>query len=1266
MAAVEPPESAKRQDSCPDEVESVDMSGPLSSEDILKPKGETTHSKTAEKPEHAQRGTAPTDGAAFTSHSEVGVESRAASTTCKSPDNHDAEADKNACHNTACGKELRCLDWSETDDNSEDIPTHLKHKRDLSAVTGRVEAGQWDMPTKTATEANETEINEQEKSIIEEKSTEKEMAVEQKREADEIEDEDEDVEPSTKQKKGGMVCKECGKSFNRRETFNLHRHFHLHEDELKPLTCKECGLTFQQRSSFIKHRNEHKEKDEQLLVLKRGIRKKEGGTFECAECAVVFITVDKLRDHKCSNTDEKPFHCPLCRQEFKYRASITRHMVTHSQERFQCPECNQTFLDYMSLRLHQRSHGALKPYECPECGMVFKHYSVMADHRRKHTDRSRLHVCNICGKSFKYSSLLHQHKYLHTGQKPFHCSECGKKFAFAQNLKAHCRQHSLKKASLLSTTEKLKNPVSVSAQAPVKGPEKENAHQRTDAMRTFKCPLCPQTYTTPANLRTHMLTHEAEYDMLERTSRSPKEPTKWDKGHNCPHCPSVYRDEVSLNMHLSSVHKSLASNTDNMAAVPNKPILPLSSDNIQGKVKIDGVKSYKCPECGKPFRHRSVLELHMRIHSKDKPYQCKICGKGFRFSSYLQQHLIIHTGKKPYKCPDCGKDFAFLQNMRSHQKLHQEKPFRCTSCRKGYSDEAQLQHHLLSHNGDKPHKCHICGKSFGLSYLLRDHMNTHTGERPHRCDECNKTFSWFSSLLVHQKIHSRKNSFQMGANMRGRGSRGPRGGRLIWGLTQSFAGSGTVASQSSLPFDTPLRDAELHINAGQPPPMLAVGIDLQGRQQREPSLSEMQSPVQWKVDGGEVMPVPSIQQPHVASQPMSFDNSIGSGPTSAHTVVTSHMMQNSPSMVGPGPAVPNKSSPAVTEFEQIRQLKAVSWSNHPTSVVASTSSLQNEFIPPGTYIDGGALWSVRPAATTTSLQSSPKKFSQELQLATWQGTTIHTPKKMPTPPKKDEGRTWDMGNPQVPTASQLEKPWASGLPSVSMAPSAQIDQSRSSMGLTATHGIGTTIWDIQAPSGIQKTLNSSDKLLSNSDFKLQQKQVSPSWAGVQGQTSTQKVPISIQYEPHRFGHGIGTPVWGFQSNPVGPQVMLTGQLKSGNGQELQQSMVSGTKLIINQPSHFFSPALALPPIAMPGSHPLHSVAVGALPRPPHPNIFFTPQAVTQTMHLPQLTPQTEPHKLGPRLTFPPDRLHQCMICGRSLAREVDLQMHYLQHAQGEI
>uniref|UniRef100_A0A3B5AP01 C2H2-type domain-containing protein n=1 Tax=Stegastes partitus TaxID=144197 RepID=A0A3B5AP01_9TELE len=332
-----------------------------------------------------------------------------------------------------------------------------------------------------------------------------------------------------------------------RRTFNLHRHFHAHEDELMPLTCKECGLTFQHRSSLIKHRNEHKEKEEH---------------FECAECQKIFATADKLRDHSCSNTVEKPYHCPLCRQEFQFKVSVTKHMMMHSLEsHYTCQECNQTVPNAVALRIHQRCHNALKPYECPECGMVFKHYSVMEDHRRRHTDNSRSHLCNICGKTFKYSSLLHQHQYLHTGQKPFRCPECGKQFAFAQNMKAHCRQHRLRET--------------ISEQP-------KNTNQSEEPKRTFNCPLCPQTYCVPANLRAHMLIHEAEYEKLERTPRPPKEINKyWEKGHTCPHCPSVYRDESSLNVHLLSVHKSVAQYLEKMAAAPpKKQLAPLSSENI--------------------------------------------------------------------------------------------------------------------------------------------------------------------------------------------------------------------------------------------------------------------------------------------------------------------------------------------------------------------------------------------------------------------------------------------------------------------------------------------------------------------------------------------------------------------------------------------------------------------------------------------------------------------------------------------------------------
>ncbi|XP_054478236.1 uncharacterized protein zgc:66448 [Anoplopoma fimbria] len=1294
MAAVDPSEPSKRQKSPPEEVHT-----------------------SGEKTDAVESGCSfnPTDdeqreGCCVSRHSGV----RAENTTCNKLEDLKA-AGKMA---EARSSDRRGYEWSEAEDDDQE-KTHKggDEEPDISNATESAGGMQKDTRVDDEMTVDAEEIDEKETSHPEEKIAEKGPAEEPVGEVDGVREAIEDVEEAdrgedagstVKPKKCRLVCKECGKRFTRRETFNLHRHFHAHEDELTPLTCKECGLTFQHRSSLIKHRNEHKEKEELLVSPKKETQTKAEGRFKCAECERVFSTVDKLRDHSCCNIVEKPYHCPLCRQEFQFKVSVTKHMMLHSQESiFTCQECSQTFPNSMALRYHQRCHSALKPYECPECGLVFKHYSVMEDHRRKHTDNMRSHLCNICGKTFKYSSLLHQHQYLHTGQKPFRCPECGKKFAFAQNMKAHCRQHRLRKNN--PTAEQPSKPAPASAQETVRGPGKENTHQSDEPKQTFNCPLCPQTYLVPANLRAHMLIHEAEYETLERTPRHPKENNKhWEKGHTCPNCPSVYRDESSLNMHLLSVHKSVAQHLEKAATPPKNQFTPLSSDNVQGKWKSDGIsiKSYKCSECGKTFRHRSVLELHMRIHSKDKPYQCKVCGKGFRFGSYLQQHLIIHTGKKPYKCPDCGKDFAFLQNMKTHQKLHQEKPFRCTSCRKGYSDETQLQHHMLSHNGDKPHKCDLCDKSFGLAYLLRDHMNTHTGDRPHRCDECHKSFSWFSSLLVHQKIHARKrqgfsqyNSFPLGARMRGRGGRGRRGGRLMWGWSRQLGSSGMVSSQQSPYPVSALRDAELHRRAAQQQsPMLAPRMDVQGRQQKDPWLPELHpQPVQWKVDGGEVMPVPSSQQQqHAAPQQTQFDSTpqavlqqhhqrgsgwadrpliTQTGPTSAHSSESSHMKESAAAVVSSlMTAVHNKSS--TSTVSEMGQHKPVTWGNaHTSTVFASTSSLQHDFSIPTSYIDGAALWSIRPSLLANS-QSSSNMLGQELQLPRWASAPVSIQKDPSSPHTKEDTGRWEISNPQVMPSTvslpekpwngcELQKQWVSGLAGVST--SAQIDQS-SAMPISTpvSHGVGSTLWDIQAPPGIPKTIN-PEKLVNTQDFQLQQKQVS-AWASVQSPTTAQKVPISIQYDPHRFGHGLGTPVWGFQSN----QTLLTGQLKPGNGQELQQQpMVTGTQIIINQPPPFFTPPLTpLPPLALPGPHPLHSVT---LSRPPPPNIFFTPQAVmserphiTQTLPLPQLAPRTEPHKLGPRLPFGPERLLQCMICGCSLPRELDLQMHYLQHAQGEI
>uniref|UniRef100_A0A8C5FVW4 C2H2-type domain-containing protein n=1 Tax=Gadus morhua TaxID=8049 RepID=A0A8C5FVW4_GADMO len=269
----------------------------------------------------------------------------------------------------------------------------------------------------------------------------------------------------------------------------------------------------------------------------------------------------------------------------------------------------------------------------PPCTrLTFPRSKILSMTRIRDLGESRF-TCANC----KTFSLLHQHQYLHTGQKPFCCPECGKKFAFAQNLKAHYRQHRLSTTTYLVIKPR----------------------------RVYNCPLCPLKFTIPANLRAHMLIHEAEYEKLDNTPTKETKPMISEKGYNCPQCPSIFHNKLSYYGHLRRIecHSKL----------------------------------HKCPQCSKMFHQRSVFEAHMRVHSKEKPYLCNVCGKSFRCNSYLRQHLIIHTGEKPHKCPDCGKEFAFLQNMKTHLKLHQAKPFRCGSCHNFYSDASQLKQHMLSH-----------------------------------------------------------------------------------------------------------------------------------------------------------------------------------------------------------------------------------------------------------------------------------------------------------------------------------------------------------------------------------------------------------------------------------------------------------------------------------------------------------------------------------------------------------------------------------------
>ena len=163
----------------------------------------------------------------------------------------------------------------------------------------------------------------------------------------------------------------------------------------------------------------------------------------------------------------------------------------------------------------------------------------------------------------------------------------------------------------------------------------------------------------------------------------------------------------------------------------------ISDERIHGRKERD----FKCKHCGKCFRHKVLLSLHNRIHTREEGFQCKQCGKCFSQEGNLNAHCRIHMGQMPYKCYECGRSFQFRGNLFRHGRnvhgfkvvdvlrglrsehnkvLKQEKPFSCQECLKYFSNALGLKIHTgrvhsnkqTQHGKTKPFKCNECGKHF--------------------------------------------------------------------------------------------------------------------------------------------------------------------------------------------------------------------------------------------------------------------------------------------------------------------------------------------------------------------------------------------------------------------------------------------------------------------------------------------------------------------------------------------------------------------------
>ena len=148
---------------------------------------------------------------------------------------------------------------------------------------------------------------------------------------------------------------------------------------------------------------------------------------------------------------------------------------------------------------------------------------------------------------------------------------------------------------------------------------------------------------------------------------------------------------------------------------------------IESVEDLDGNITYKCKECGIVFDKKWSMNVHIRVHTGDRPYVCEVpeCGANFARPQNLWRHHKTHSQEKPHSCPICSKAFYERKDMMNHIVVHDEA--RKTQNRflpqeMWHLLETETTFEFEGREVRTDSICEVCGKIFEQPTMKRRHL----------------------------------------------------------------------------------------------------------------------------------------------------------------------------------------------------------------------------------------------------------------------------------------------------------------------------------------------------------------------------------------------------------------------------------------------------------------------------------------------------------------------------------------------------------------
>ena len=101
---------------------------------------------------------------------------------------------------------------------------------------------------------------------------------------------------------------------------------------------------------------------------------------------------------------------------------------------------------------------------------------------------------------------------------------------------------------------------------------------------------------------------------------------------------------------------------------------------VSVKSKQKAVRIYWCDFCGKTFRAKDYINVHIKLHTGERPYVCGICARGFVSLTLLLHNDIYHIRDESWHLRCSYIRFTIIMQLLGKDKLakvHCKVPVLC-------------------------------------------------------------------------------------------------------------------------------------------------------------------------------------------------------------------------------------------------------------------------------------------------------------------------------------------------------------------------------------------------------------------------------------------------------------------------------------------------------------------------------------------------------------------------------------------------------------